>query len=258
MSSSQVPSLSKRTLRLGDTELCAFERPGSARASKLTVLIHGGLADHRAALQLVGSVTPTGRCLLPDLRGSGSSVYAGALSFRLWADDIAAWLDGLNVSSCFIAGSSMGSGVALAFALHHPQRVAGLQLIHPVFRGSELGHAKAIRDAFRTMHAASERAKTEGIDAILKLYGALPDAIRERAVAMARSFDVDSVHATTAFLASGAQPFERLRDLEALTMPCHIVPGMDPQHPAQVAEAYRAHIPNSTLASEVVSFSDKL
>jgi hypothetical protein len=76
----------------------------------------------------------------------------------------------------------------------------------------------------------------------------LPPAIRDVALAMASRFDPASVAATTRLLASGAQPFERVAELAALSMPVLVVPGTDPEHPAEIAELYARTIPNAVLA----------
>ncbi|HLL25998.1 MAG TPA: hypothetical protein VK427_27860, partial [Kofleriaceae bacterium] len=40
--------------------------------------------------------------------------------------------------------------------------------------------------------------------------------------------------------ASGAQPFTDCSELAAIAAPTLVVPGVDPQHPREVAEVYRA------------------
>jgi hypothetical protein len=57
-----------------------------------------------------------------------------------------------------------------------------------------------------------------------------------------RGFDAASVAATTRFLASGAQPFATLQQLAAITVPVLLVPGTDPEHPAELAALYAQHL----------------
>jgi hypothetical protein len=59
---------------------------------------------------------------------------------------------------------------------------------------------------------------------------------------MARGFDLPSVAATTRFLASGVQPIASASDLASIEPPVLLVPGADPQHPAEVAELYAQHL----------------
>lgn len=211
------------------------------------VFLHGGLADHRAALVRVGGLAAWFRLLAPDLRGSGRSHYSDALSWDRLADDVLALLDHLGLPRAVVGGTSMGSAVALRFALRHPRHTAGLLLLAPVYPGSDVALTTAQSAAMRAMNAAGQRTRVHGIEALLPLYDALPAELRERAVAMARQFDPASVAATTEFLASDAQPLASARDLASITAPTLIVPGSDPEHPPQVATLYARHLPDVAL-----------
>jgi len=213
------------------------------------VFLHGGLADHRSALFRVGSLAASCRILAPDLRGSGRSVYAGRLGWELLADDVRALLDALGLERAVVGGTSMGTGVAVRFALRYPKRTAGLVLESPLYPGADRGLTEPQRAAMRSMNDAGQRVLVEGIDALIPLYGALPAPVRERAVAMARGFDAASVAATTRFLASDAQPFASAAELRDIDAPVLIVPGTDPEHPAAVAELYAQHFRQATIVS---------
>ena len=212
------------------------------------VFLHGGLADHRASLYRIGALASSHRLVTPDVRGAGRSVFAGELAWTMLADDLVALLDRLELDRAVVGGVSAGSGIALAAALRHPDRIEALVLALPAFAGTERGQTPAQRDAKVRMAEAGERALVDGVEAILPLYAALPPAIRDFAVAMAREFDPGSVAATTRFLASGAQPFTRLDALRSLAMPTLVVPGTDPEHPPEVAELYADVLPRCTLA----------
>lgn len=211
------------------------------------VFLHGGLADHQASRFRLDGLAGSHRLITPDVRGAGRSIHAGALDWDMLADDVVALLLHLGLPHAVVGGSSAGSAVALRLALRHPSRVAALVLVSPVFAGRTHGLAPAQRLAFDRMHEAGQRALTEGIEAILPLYQTLPPPIRDAAVAMARRFDPASVAATTRLLASGAQPIEHLGELAALSMPTLVVPGTDPEHPAELAERYAEAIPRAVL-----------
>lgn len=211
------------------------------------VFLHGGLADHRASVFSIGALAASHRLITPDLRGAGRSIYAGALTWDMLADDLVALLDHLGLGQAVIGGSSAGSGVALRFGLRHPQRALAVVLVSPVYAGPPRGLTPAQRAAFDRMHEVGQRVVAEGIEALVPLFDALPLTIRARAVAMARQFDPASVAATTRFLASGVPPFEALADLERLSVPTVVVPGTDPEHPAEIAALYGRAIPDATL-----------
>jgi hypothetical protein len=106
---------------------------------------------------------------------------------------------------------------------------------------------EAQRIAMHRMYEAGKRSLTDGIEALLALYAALPPPVRDIATAMARGFHPGSVAATTRFLASGAEPFAQISDLGQLSMPTLVVPGVDPEHPEDVAARYAAAIPGAVL-----------
>jgi 3-oxoadipate enol-lactonase len=228
-----------------DTRLFAVE----GGQGQPIVFLHGGLADHQASWFRMGSLAASHRLITPDVRGAGRSRYAGELGWDLLADDVVALVRHLGLDRVIVGGVSAGSGVALRLALRHPGCVSALLLVSPVFAGAE-GSAmmQASRVAMARMNDAGQRTLTEGIAAIHPLFEPLPPGLREVALAMASRFDPASVAATTRFLASGVQPFERLAELAALSMPAVVVPGTDPEHPAEVAELYARTLPHAVLA----------
>src|SRR3954470_9322054 len=52
------------------------------------------------------------RCIVPDLRGFGDSPKSGPYSMDVYADDLIALLDALQVEQAVIGGLSMGGYVA--------------------------------------------------------------------------------------------------------------------------------------------------
>ena len=209
------------------------------------VLLHGGLAAHQAARQFAGGLDAY-RLITPDLRANGRSHYAGALSWDAFADDVAALLAHAKLERATIAGMSFGAGVALRTALRHPQLVERLVLLNPAFGGIPLTPAQV--RAMDAMHALGRRVPAEGIEVLLTLLDDLPAPIRTRARALYATFDPASVAAMTAFMASGAQPC-RPDELASIRAPTVIVPGIDPEHPREVADAL-ARIPNSVIATQ--------
>jgi pimeloyl-ACP methyl ester carboxylesterase len=65
-----------------------------------------------------------------DLRGYGQSHAPQPAAFD-HAEDLLAILDAAQIAQCDLVGVSMGGGIALNFALDHPQRLRSLVLISP-------------------------------------------------------------------------------------------------------------------------------
>jgi 3-oxoadipate enol-lactonase len=211
------------------------------------VMLHGGMANHLAALPFVAPLGDRCRILAPDLRGSGQSWCGAPLTFDRLADDVALLLDNTGVDRAFVGGVSSGSGVALCFALRHPARTRGLILVKPVYGGEARGYTEHQRTTFAMMDAVASRVVDEGVQVLRPLYANLPAGMRERALAMIEGFDPTSVVATSHFIASGSQPFTGAEDLMSLECPTLLVRGDDPMHPAEVSDLYAASIANCTV-----------
>jgi pimeloyl-ACP methyl ester carboxylesterase len=94
------------------------------------VLLHGFAMDRSIWVDLVESQLGDQQVILPDLRGHGESdAPEGPYSMSLMAADLAYLLDALGIEQAIVCGHSMGGYVALAFAEHHPHKLAGLGLI---------------------------------------------------------------------------------------------------------------------------------
>ena len=91
------------------------------------------------------------RVLAPDQRGHGESSNLGradAYSLDILAEDLAGFLDALDVQRCHLLGHSMGGMVALRFALRYP---ASADVVDPDgYRGrSTLAHAAQVARSTR-------------------------------------------------------------------------------------------------------------
>lgn len=221
------------------------------------VLLHGGLATHLACRVFGAPLDAQYRLITPDLRGSGRSVFHGPLSWDLLADDVAALVRACGYERAVIGGVSMGAAVATCVALRHPEVVEKLLILSPAYGGSELGLTAAQQAAMHAMNAAGSRAPAEGIEVLLPLFDALPEAIRERAKRLIPTYDARSVAATTAFMASLVQPFERGAMLQQIVAATLVLPGVDPTHPREAADVYRVNVKNCTVVdAEPMRYAD--
>lgn len=71
-----------------------------------------------------------------DERGCGLSDWqVPDLSFERWVDDLDAVVDAVRAERCALLGISQGAAVAIAYAVHHPERVSHLVLHGGYARG---------------------------------------------------------------------------------------------------------------------------
>jgi pimeloyl-ACP methyl ester carboxylesterase len=223
-----------------DVRLHAVEAGGG----EVVVLLHGGMADHRAVMPYLVPLARRFRVVAPDIRGSGQSWYAGLLTFDQLAADLARLLEHVGAERPILVGVSGGTGVAVRFALSHPGRLAGLGLILPLYAGSAIGYTEQQRAIFASMDAVASQALARGIEVIRPLYANVPEEFRQQAIDTAMQFDPASVVATSHLLASGAQPFQFMSELRAIQVPTLLVRGADVMHPAEVSDAYAGALPN--------------
>ncbi len=110
---------------------------GEARGeSPALCFIHGMAGDRHDWQHLIAQLPSDLSLLTYDLRGFGESSATEGLAFS-HADDLLALLDARGMARTSLVGLSMGGGVALNFALGHPDRVARLVLISPAMVGWE-------------------------------------------------------------------------------------------------------------------------
>jgi 3-oxoadipate enol-lactonase len=116
--------------------------------------------------------------LAPDLRGHGDSqAVAGPYSMDMFADDMNAFLSGLNITQpVVVCGLSMGGYIALAFYRKYARSMAGL-ILTSTRAGPDSPEAKSVRQ--QTMTTVLEKGKAVVIDNMaLKLLS--PENVQQR------------------------------------------------------------------------------
>jgi 3-oxoadipate enol-lactonase len=103
----------------------AINGRGPARAA----LIHSLALDHTFWTPVAERLAEDAEVLVLDCRGHGASDKPpGPYSAALFADDLAAVMTAAGWDQAVVAGCSLGGCVALAFAVRHAERCAGLGL----------------------------------------------------------------------------------------------------------------------------------
>lgn len=100
------------------------------------VLVHGIAGDRHEWDSLLAALPADLAVLTYDLRGFGRSEAQAGLPYS-HTDDLLALFDAQGIERAPLFGLSMGGGVALNFALGHPERVSRLILISPAMVGWE-------------------------------------------------------------------------------------------------------------------------
>jgi len=92
------------------------------------VFIHGAGGNHTLWGHQLAHVSQANTYAL-DLPGHGRSAGPGSHTIAGYRDAVLAFLDALGLQKVVLAGHSMGGGIAQAFALAYPDRVAGIILV---------------------------------------------------------------------------------------------------------------------------------
>ncbi len=112
--------------RCGDRQI-TFDDVGTTDGAPV-VLLHPFPFDRRYWAGTLAALAPRHRVITVDAHGFGESPATGPFAIADLASDLAALLDALGVPQAAVVGLSMGGYTALAFAQHHPARLAALVL----------------------------------------------------------------------------------------------------------------------------------
>ena len=153
-----------------------------------------------------------------------------------------------------LAGHSMGAHTAVAYALAHPERVAALVVVGPVYDGSI---SDASLEYWDGLADALESGGVDGfVDYVDRVQGTDPawrDSVRrftrERMLPTATS----TPSPTALREVPRSRPFDSLAELEGLEVPALVVASgddADPGHPHATAAEYARRLPRAELVSE--------
>jgi len=153
-----------------------------------------------------------------------------------------------------LAGHSMGAHTAVAYALRHPERLAGLVVIGPVYMGSVPPSSLEYWDG---LAAALKRGGVDGFVDYIDRNQETDPAWRDSVLRFTRARMLLHRHPQALVEAlrevPRSRPFESMDELEALAIPALVVAShdaADPGHPYEVAAAYAERLPRARLVSE--------
>lgn len=94
------------------------------------ILIHGFLFDSSCWQYTIDTLARNYRVYAIDLWGFGYSTREPLqLSYQLFSNQILFFMDQLNIDHTVLVGQSLGGGIAMTFAVEHPDRVSQLVLV---------------------------------------------------------------------------------------------------------------------------------
>lgn len=223
------------------------------------LLCHGITATRRHVLHGSRALQRAGHAVASyDARGHGESDPAPAGQGygypELVGDLEQVVARAVGDGSFVLAGHSMGAHTAVAYALRHPQRLAGLVAIGPVYEGEPPEKGLAYWDGLAD---ALERGGVEGFLSYIDRNLGTDRAWRDSVLRFTRERMLLHRHPEALVEAlrqvPRSRPFGSLEELEALRLPALVVAshdGPDPGHPRRVAEAYAELLPGARLIGE--------
>lgn len=223
------------------------------------VLCHGITATRRYVVHGSRALERAGhRVIAYDARGHGESDPAPAdegYGYPRLVGDLGEVVAATVGDGPFVLGGhSMGAHTAVAYALRHRERLAGLVVIGPTYTGEISTEALAYWDGLAT---ALEDGGADGFLAYIDRNQATDPAWRDSVLRFTRERILR--HRRPEALVDAlrqvprSRPFESLAELESLEVPTLVVASnddADPGHPRHVAEAYAAHLPRARLTGE--------
>jgi pimeloyl-ACP methyl ester carboxylesterase len=156
-----MPTPDTVDLAVHGTTLHAEHWPAPAQT---VVMLHSGVTDRRSWYGVAEALEDVADVIAYDRRGYGMSAV-GELDYRN-LDDLLEVLERLTTGPVILVGNSMGGGLAVEFALTHPERVSGLLLLAPFVSGmpepTDVDSASLVLDE-RIERAWADDDKTEAI-----------------------------------------------------------------------------------------------
>jgi pimeloyl-ACP methyl ester carboxylesterase len=240
----------------GTEPMLRGERAGEGPA---IVLCHGITATRRYVVHGSRQLQRGGFTVVSyDARGHGESDPApGGHGYgypQLVGDLESVVAAGAAEGPFVLAGHSMGAHTAVAYALSHPERLAGVVVIGPVYAGEV---ATATLEYWDGLSAALASGGIDGFLAYIDRHQEIDSAWREPVLRFTRERMLLHRHLDALAVAlrevPRSRPFGSLRDLGRLEVPALVVAShdaADPGHPFEVARAYAESLPQATLISE--------
>jgi pimeloyl-ACP methyl ester carboxylesterase len=224
------------------------------------VLCHGMTATRRYVVHGSRALERAGHMVITyDARGHGESDPAPPGEGYGYPEQVADLEEvvatAVGEGRFVLGGHSLGAQTAIAYALRHPERLAGIVVIGPVYMGEP-----ASQETLAYWDGLATALEEGGVDAFVDYIDRNQDieAGRREAVRrftrerIERNEHLDAI-ADVLRQVPGSRPFGSLDELESIAVPALVVASndeADPGHPRHVAEAYAERLPQAKLIVE--------
>lgn len=115
--------------------LTQFYREAGSPDKPTLVLLHGNVSSSVFYEPLLAALKDDFHLIAPDLRGYGKTEQVpidATGGVKVWSDDLKELFDALELKPSALLGWSLGGGVALQYAIDHPEDLTKLIVINPL------------------------------------------------------------------------------------------------------------------------------
>ncbi len=234
----------KNKIQANNTEI-AYRDRGEGKA---IIFLHAFPLSQIMWDDQIDQLSTSHRVITFDWRGFGDSRLGdGIASLDLFADDLAALMDGLSIQKATICGLSMGGYAALAFFRRHGHRIEKLIL-------ADTRATTDTEEGRRGRFETAEAVRLHGVEVIIETM--LPRLVGETSLknrhdvcdkvrSMIKSADPETVAQALIAMAGRSDSSELLAEIKIPTL--IIVGSEDKLTPPVEAEFIRQGIPNSQM-----------
>ena len=196
---------------------------------------------------------PGFRLLAFDCRAHGETRPLGdesKIGLAPFADDLLFFLDYLGIDRAIVGGISMGSAIALNFAIRYPQRVLGLVLSRPAWLDGPRPENVRLCDMIAGLIRRHGARRGKEIFLQSAEYAAILRDSPALAGSLARQFDHPRAEETVVKIERipNDRPFRSMDELKAIKVPTLVLANrQDPIHPFEFGQALAEAIPGAIL-----------